>query len=110
MSVPVSAVAIADVLEQIHLELCTHVAFSTARTMAREVVRRGLYGELREAVDEVAVELRGEQRRSLQGRVGRLWCEVALGLSSTRRVEVWLQENGYSPEEIAEGWRESHGT
>ena len=101
MNWPTSAMAIANALDGIQVELGEHVGFSEARHLAREVVKRGLYGELRAGVEDVTTGLSAEQRLAVQARVGRVWCEVALGLTSAPRIRGWMEQQGYTPAEIA---------
>ena len=98
--IPVSPVAVSDALALVHVELCTYVSFSRARPMARAVIREGLYGRLRHAVDDVSTELRDDVRAELQARIARLWCEVALDLGSTPRIRAWMEQNAYPTREI----------
>lgn len=98
--IPVSPVAVSDALALVHVELCTYLAFGRARPLARMVVREGLGGRLREAVAEISEELRPDSRLQLQARIGRLWCEVALDLFSPARIRDWMEQNGYTAEEV----------
>lgn len=95
---PVSPVAIGEAVWGIQAELCAHLPFSRARSVARDVVREGLYGRLRESVG--ALDLPQGQMRILQARIARLWCETALALESPGRVRAWMLEHGYGPSEI----------